>query len=101
MWKKTCEVNCLTKTAIPAPEFAYTSSYATTELVKERLVRQRSAVLAPSGEELAVALNYIYYPYGTGWARVLGLASGEPPKLYCRTKKDVEMLEFMKPKTAR
>lgn len=98
VWEKTCEVNCFTKTAIHAPEFEYKSSFTTKELVKERLVQQRSAMLTMYGEELSVTLNYIYYPYGTGFATVLGMASGSPPKLTCRTNKDGEMQEFMKPR---
>lgn len=101
VWEKTCEVNCLTKTAILAPEFEYTSNYSITELVEGRLVQQRSAVLAPSGEELSVIRNYNYYPYGTGAARILGMASGSPPTLSCRTDKSFEMQEFIKPRTSK
>jgi hypothetical protein len=97
IWEKTCEVNCLRKTPIPAPEFELRTNYATSELVRERLVEQRSAVLAPSGEELAVNLSYIYYPFGTGVARILGLASGEAPNLSCQSEKSIWSLEFILP----
>lgn len=98
VWEKTCEVTCLTKTPIPAPELELKSNYSTTELVEGRLVRQMSAVLAPSGEELAVERSYIYYPYGTGAARILGMASGEPPKLSCRAEISIWSLEFVQPR---
>lgn len=101
VWEKTCEANCLTKTSILAPEFEYTSKYSTTELVEGRLVQQRLAVLTPSGEELAASRSYIYYPYGTGAARILGMASGEPPKLSCRAEKNVWTLEFLRPKISK
>ncbi len=101
VWEKTCEVNCLTKTAIPTPEFEYSSSYARTVLLEGRLVRQRSAMLTPSGEELAAALNYTYYPYGNGFAKVLGAASGEAPTLSCRTQKTVEPQGFIRPRIAK
>lgn len=101
VWEKTCEVNCLTKTPILEPEFKLESNYSTTELVEGRLVQLRSAALAPSGEELAVARNYIYYPYGSGGARILGMASGEPPKLNCGAERSIWMLEFIRPKISK
>jgi hypothetical protein len=101
VWEKTCELNCLTKNSIPAPEFEVKSDYSTTELVAGRLIQQRSAVLAPSGEELAAERSYIYYPYGTGAARLLGMASGEPPKLSCRSERSIWSLEFIKPKVSK
>jgi hypothetical protein len=101
VWEKTCEVSCLTKTQVPAPSFELKSNYSTSELVEGRLVQQRSAVLAPSGEELAVNRSYIYYPYGTGAARILGMASGEPPKLSCRSEKSIWSLEFLRPTVAK
>lgn len=101
VWEKTCGVRCLTKTSIPAPEFEYTSNFSTTELVEGRLVQQRQAVLAPSGEELAAARSYTYYPYGTGAARILGMASGDPPKLSCRSEKNIWTLDFLRPRISR
>ena len=101
VWEKTCEVNCLTKTPILEPEFKLESNYSTTELVEGRLVQLRSAALAPSGEELAVARNYIYYPYGSGGARILGMASGEPPKLNCGAERSIWMLEFIRPRISK
>ena len=101
VWEKTCEVNCLTKTPILAPEFEFKSNFSTTELVKGRLAQQRSAVLAPSGEELAAERSYIYYPYGTGAARILGMASGDPPKLSCRAEKSIWTLDFIRPKLSK
>jgi hypothetical protein len=101
IWEKTCEVNCLTKTPILEPEFKLESNYSTTVLVDGRLVQQRSAMLAPSGEELAVNRCYVYYPYGTGVAKILGMASGEPPKLNCRAEKNIWTLEFIRPRVSK
>jgi hypothetical protein len=100
VWEKTCEVTCLTKTPIPAPELELKSNYSTTELVEGRLVLQRSAVLTPSGEELAAERSYTYYPYGTGVARVLGMASGDPPKLSCRADRSIWSMEFVRPRVS-
>jgi len=101
VWEKTCKVSCLNKTAIQAPEFELRSNHSTSELVEGRLVQQRSAVVAPSGEELAVNRSYIYYPYGTGAARILGMASGEPPKLSCHAEKSIWSLEFIRPRASK
>jgi hypothetical protein len=101
MWEKTCEVNCLTKTPILAPEFEFKSDFLTTGLIEGRLVQQRSVILAPSGEELATERSYIYYPYGTGAARILGMASGDPPKLSCRAEKSIWTLDFIRPKLSK
>lgn len=100
VWEKTCEVTCLTKTPIPAPELELKSDYSTREVVEGRLVLQRSVVLAPSGEELAAERSYIYYPYGTGAARILGMASGEPPKLSCRAERGIWSMDFIRPKVS-
>ncbi len=101
VWEKTCEVNCLTKVSISEPEFALRSSSSNTELIPGRLVRQRSAAIDPSGEEVANQVAYTYYPYGTGAARILGLASGEPPKLSCRDERSIWSLEFLKPRISK
>lgn len=100
-WKETCEVNCLTKLPIQTPEFELKSNHSTSELVEGRLFQQRSAVLAPSGEELAANRSYIYYPYGTGAARILGMASGEPPKLSCRDERRIWTQEFIRPRISK
>jgi hypothetical protein len=101
VWEKTCEANCLTKAPIQALEFEFKSNTSITELVKGRLVQQRSAVISPSGEELAAASSYTYYPYGTGAARILGMASGDPPKLTCRAEKSIWALEFIRPRISK
>ena len=98
VWEKTCEVSCLTKTPILEPEFKLKFNYSTTELVEGRLLLTRSAMLAPSGEELAVNRSYTYYPYGNGLAKILGMASGEAPKLSCRAEKSIGNLEFIQPR---
>ncbi len=101
VWEKTCELSCLNRTPIPSPEFELRSNNSTSELIRERLVKHRSALLAPSGEELAVNLGYTYYPYGTGAAKILGLASGSPPSLSCHAEKSIGSLEFILPRVSK
>ena len=101
VWEKTCEVTCLNRASIPGPEYELKSNYSSTELVPGRLLRQRSAAIDPSGEEIASQLTYTYYPFGTGAARILGLASGDPPKLSCSAEKSIWSLEFFQPRTSR
>jgi hypothetical protein len=96
-WERLCEANCFTKTAIAAPTWEYRYTSEVTSLVKDRLVRRTDTALSPSGEAMATALNYVYYPYGDGWARALGLSSGSAPTLTCATKTGVWGLEFIKP----
>lgn len=98
VWSKTCEVNCLTKTPITEPEFEFKSNFSTIRLIEGRLNQTRIAMLAPSGEELANQRSYTYFPYGTGLAKVLGMASGSPPTLSCRAKKSVGELDFIRPR---
>ena len=54
------------------------NSLLTTKI--ERLVSEKHGVIAES-------YNYTFYPYGDGWAKILGASSGNPPSIKC--KKDV------------
>ena len=37
------------------------------------------------GDVIAFGRDYTYYPYGDGWARILGGASGSAPSMRCKT----------------
>jgi uncharacterized membrane protein YgdD (TMEM256/DUF423 family) len=96
-WEARCESNCYTKTVIAAPTWEYGFAQATVTLVEGRLIRTSDTALSPSGEVLASAVNYLYHPYGNGWAKVLGLASGSAPSMACAGKAGVWGLEFLRP----
>ena len=101
IWEKRCETSCLTKSAVAAPEFEYSVKYSSTTTHEGRLLQHKSTVVGATGEELAIALNYTYYPYGTGWATVLGGASGSAPTLSCKTKTNFDGQEFIRPRSTK
>jgi hypothetical protein len=41
-------------------------------------------LLDDAGNTMATARTYTYYPYGNGWAKILGLASGSAPTKSCK-----------------
>lgn len=99
-WEKSCQEACFDATQIPAPSFNYKSTSSTVQLVEGRLTEHRTQMVGDDGEELATSRDYTYYPYGNGFAKILGLASGSAPTLSCETKKSVYSLDFLKPSVA-
>jgi hypothetical protein len=97
IWEKECEPTCLTKSYIERPEFGYTVTFAHIWLINDRLQRDRQAAVDLAGRELAVALNYRYFPYGNGLAKILGLSSGDAPTKSCPSKVDIWNYDFLKP----
>jgi hypothetical protein len=100
VWERTCKVNCLTSVHISEPEFKTRVESSIKELVEGRIVEQRGDVLGPSGEGLAVQHWYSYLPYGNGWGKILGAASGSAPALTCRPEKSIFSLEFLRPRVS-
>jgi hypothetical protein len=47
-------------------------------------LRKLGQVGGETGTEMAFTRAYTYYPYGSGWARILGAASGSAPTIQCR-----------------
>jgi hypothetical protein len=43
-------------------------------------------LLLDAGVEMAHKRTYVYLPYGSGWAKILGGASGSAPSQYCEDK---------------
>ncbi|MGN6827209.1 hypothetical protein [Paucibacter sp. M5-1] len=79
VWEKTCLPGCVSKTPITAPEVEPKFVSAESILVEGRLTASRIKVNTPDGRKLATSSAYTYYPYGQGWASLLGGASGSPP----------------------
>jgi hypothetical protein len=96
-WEKHCQNECFAGTEIQQPSFKYESSYTSTAIVEDRLVRIRNAKVGPDGQDMAVLLDYVYYPFGNGWAKLLGLASGSAPTQTCEKKFDIYRYDFLKP----
>jgi hypothetical protein len=100
-WEKTCLQNCITKTPIGAPEFEQKFDSQQLELSEGTLSESRIVVHAPDGSQLAISSAYTYYPYGTGWARMLGAASGTPPSKSCEHDRQLWDMTFLKPIVSR
>jgi hypothetical protein len=97
-WEKTCQTNCLTESAIDNPELEYLTSSSATTLIEDRLTTVTAEVVTINGQKLAEEHIYTYYPYGNGWAKILGLASGSAPTLSCNSKSRIWSLEYITPK---
>ena len=53
------------------------------------------------GIEMGYTRSYTYYPYGDGWAKVLGAASGSAPSMSCSTPdKNWNLLDMYKPRAS-
>ena len=101
LWETYCLPNCITKTPIEAPEFEQEFDFKTVELLKKKLTESRIVVYAPDGRKLASSSAYTYYPYGTGWASMLGADSGTPPSKECDHDERLWDRTFLKPMTDR
>lgn len=100
-WEKSCQNVCFIGTEIQQPSFKYELKSTSTAIFEDRLTKNRIAMVAPNGEDMAVLLNYVYYPYGNGWAKILGLASGSAPTQSCKKQFDVFRYDFLKPVSQR
>lgn len=96
-WEEICQAQCFNETEISAPSFKYESSSIDTAIIPGRLIETRQAKTNEKGEDLAVLKNYTYYPYGKGWATILGGASGSPPSMQCKKKYDLYRYDFLIP----
>lgn len=96
-WEETCQAKCFNGTEISAPTFKYESSYSDVAIIPDKLMETRRAKVSEKREAMAVLKDYTYYPYGTGWATILGGASGSPPSMQCQKKYDLYRYDFLKP----
>jgi hypothetical protein len=57
--------------------------------------------LLVDGGVLAFGRDYTYYPYGNGWAKILGMASGSAPAMSCKTQfVPMDLRDAYRPRTA-
>jgi len=96
-WEKNCQATCFNATEISEPSFKYESTYESTPIIADRLIQTRHAKVNRAHEDMTVLLNYVYYPYGNGFAKILGLASGSAPTISCEKNFTIELNDFLKP----
>lgn len=101
-WKKGCGLECFESNVQGVPEAKYERGHRqgyiegiTTTVTYDQTgfrghestgnkLRFIDTLLLDTGTEMAFTRNYIYYPYGSGWATILGAASGSAPSFYCK-----------------
>lgn len=96
-WETYCQSVCFIGTEIQRPSFMYGTTSTSIAIVEDRLIKNRHAKVAPNGEDMAVVLDYVYYPFGNGWAKILGLSSGSAPTQSCEKKFDLYTYDFLRP----
>jgi len=96
-WEDYCLAECFDGTEISEPSFKYEPVQSVTSIVDGRLVRTRTAIVNDNLGEMVVSNEYTYFPYGDGFARVLGMSSGSAPTLTCERKANTYGLEFLEP----
>lgn len=103
-WNPSCGIECFDSNILNVPEakykVGYRQGYITGNITTVTYdpsgahgqessgdkLRFSDSLLLDNGTEMAFTRNYIYYPYGDGWAKILGAASGSAPSKYCKVQ---------------
>ena len=118
-WAVGCGIGCFDATVVPSPEVSVTrghrQGYLTGAIPIVTYDRGRLGAFEPSdaklkfadtlildsGTVMAYTRSYTYYPYGNGWAKLLGAASGSAPSQRCKTDHlQWNVLDVYKPRAA-
>jgi hypothetical protein len=118
-WYSGCGLECFERSSLETPESAYSSEdrYGYMDgtnaiftdgygIAKGGSFRDdRKLVfhdrLLVDGGVLAFGRDYTYYPYGNGWAKILGMASGSAPAMSCKTQfVPMDLRDAYRPRTA-
>ncbi len=94
-WEETCLDVCFNKTPITNKLEIYEFKFNNSDVVKNRISMRESYVVNGKNEVVTRAVNYIYYLYGNGAARILGGASGDAPTISCKVEYDIFNLDFL------
>ncbi len=87
--QKECVKNCLVDYYNYPEEFVkftHDYEYKHTELVEGRLIEIERTLVTDKFGVMAKSINYRYYQYGNGVAKILGLSSGTAPSIECPIK---------------
>jgi hypothetical protein len=118
-WHSGCGLECFERSPLEKPESTYSSED------RYGYVQGKNAILtggygiargASSRDDqklvfhdrllvdegvMAYGRDYTYYPYGNGWAKILGLASGSAPAFSCKTRfVPMDLRDAYKPRAA-
>ncbi|NRB39941.1 MAG: hypothetical protein HRU20_15980 [Pseudomonadales bacterium] len=94
--KEECQLSCMESVKIEKFTNPFDHRFIKKEIIINKLYLNESTII--DGEEvLAVLKNYIYYPYGNTWAKILGASSSLAPRSYCENKLFIHNTEVYKP----
>jgi hypothetical protein len=99
-WREGCGLDCFDSTTIDRSEVNYRTAYrqgyvsgakrtinygnGLVNTPDDEKLRFFDTVMLDADNEMAFTRSYTYYPYGNGWAKLLGAASGSAPSMSCR-----------------
>ncbi len=96
---KECLLSCTESVDIKEFTNHFTQERSYKPLVHERLYEHKTKFI-DDREIMAVHRSYTYYHYGRGWAKILGLASGQAPSIHCDNNAYKYNTDIYKPKSA-
>jgi hypothetical protein len=94
--EEACQISCMNKVKIE--EFSHPFYYDSTqhEIAEGKLFAYEETLVGKEGV-MAKFKNYIYYPYGNTWAKILGASSGSAPTERCEIEAFVKNTDVYKP----
>jgi hypothetical protein len=99
--QSTCIKACLEYIVVSPDSLPfYTNDYQSDreEIISNRLIAWKRTLINEQFGVMAKSTNYIYYPYGNGLAKILGMASGTAPSLECKKESKINKIEIFPPK---
>lgn len=99
-WERKCLEQCFSELKIDdlSESVGFRFRYKSNDLLEGRIREIEQSVLDRDEEVLARVLNYQYYLYGNGLAKILGGDSGDAPVISCSTEYDIFSFDFLEDK---
>lgn len=94
-WEETCLDACFIKNPITSPSGGLDFKFSHSDGSTTRIGHDISYAVNSKNELVAKAINYKYYIYGNGLAKMLGGSSGEAPKHSCENEYSIFDLDFL------
>lgn len=94
-WEETCLDVCFSKIpiSVSSAELEFKSGHSNSPT--SRIGLKTNYVINKQKKTIASAINYEYYIFGNGVAKVLGGGSGDAPRLKCEKEYSVFDLDFL------